>query len=674
MNPLGDYVMETRTGVLFGVDYYPEQWDRRIWEDDARRMRDMGIRLVRIMEFAWVLLEPKAGQYDFSLFDAAVETLSRHGMTIVLGTPTATFPVWLYEKDPSMVQVHPSGVSRDFGARRQGCYNSKTYRRASEGVVTACAKHFGHNGSITGWQIDNEIGHEGSDRCVCRNCIAAWHRWLKEKYGSIKKLNDTWGTVFWGTTYSRFEQVPVPRAQVSTIQNPGLFLDYDRFCSDSAVKFVDAQIAILRKHIAKDQWISTNLYPAPHGPVIDMERMCGNMDLVGFDNYPVWGDQDEPLPYYFNSYILSYIRGLKKNANFTIFEQFSGFQGHRCLGYLPPDRQVVLWTNQSIAHGADRIFYFRWRTAPYGQEQLCYGIFDSDNTPTSRSEALAENMRVNEKNYSLFASTPCQAEACLVYEKDNSRVLKEQYLSKGLFMEPVPYMQVGYDAEMTRNYVPFTIFSVNADVKSVQGVELERYKLISLPLYQMADPQFIERLSRWVEKGGHLILGWRAGARDMNNHSIPMELPGLFSDMAGVRVKRFESLNQTKVKIRIGIFPAKGEVWAESIEPVTAKPFAWYRDGKKHYSGVPCATVNAWGKGLVYYFGTSPDPAGLFFFYRKILKRAGLSPKFYGMGIEAISRKTADGGMVRIILNHNPKAKIVKWRKIAGYGVRFDRE
>jgi len=98
----------------------------------------------------------------------------------------------------------------------------------------------------------------------------------------------------------------------------------------------------------------------------------------------------------------------------------------------------------------------------------------------------------------------------------------------------------------------------------------------------------------------------RAGAKDKHNHAVREDLPGLFQEMAGLKVKRFESLNNTKVGIRIGAIPAKGEVWADIVEPITAKPIAWYFDRKKHYSGAPAITEHPFGRGRVYYFGTSP--------------------------------------------------------------------
>ena len=137
-------------GVLFGADYYPEQWDRALWRSDAERMRDMGLGAIRVMEFAWTLLEPEPGRYDFSLFDEVIELFAEQGLKTVLGTPTATPPAWLYHKDPSMSQVYPDGTVRDYGTRRECCLNSKTYFDASMEITARCGEHFGRNPHVLG--------------------------------------------------------------------------------------------------------------------------------------------------------------------------------------------------------------------------------------------------------------------------------------------------------------------------------------------------------------------------------------------------------------------------------------------------------------------------------------------------------------------------------------------
>ena len=666
--------MSTTGKVLtFGADYYPEQWNKQLWESDADRMKDMGITQVRLMEFAWTIIEPEEGVYDFSLFDEVIDLFASREIKTILGTPTATFPVWLYQKDPEIMQVYLDGTRKEFGIRRHACYNSQTYFDACMNITKIIAEHYGNNPNIIGWQVDNEIGHESSDVCICDNCKKAFSEWLHKKYKTIDNLNKTWGTVFWGTTYSDFSQVPLHSKQMQSIQNPGLILDYYRFCSDSAVKFIHSQVDILRNIVNNKQWITHNIYNPTLSNAIDMEEIFKPMDFAGYNNYPVWGDMDEPLPYFFTSCVLSYIRGMKDREKFTIFEQICGFQGHTCLGYLPPVEQVVQWTNQAIAHGAERIIYFRWRTAKFGQEQLCYGLLDPDNEDTERKNALMHNINENYTDLNTIASSTMITSACVVYDKDNARVLKDQFLSKGIYNTPTGYMQVGYEMEIARHYAPYVLFNITSDVKTPESIDLSRYSIISLPMYQLVDPSFVTELEKWVRDGGTLILGWRTGTREPDNQAVTAILPGQFTEMAGVTVRRFESLNETSVKIKIGMIPVRGEVWADLVEPVSAKVIARYTDSKKHYKGMAAITENQFGKGRVFYLGTSPNPAGIFFLYRKIFKHAGLKPRFHANGVEVLYMKDMNGDNFRVAMNHTGKSKRVGLTRLKPYQMKIIR-
>ena len=633
-------------------------------------MKAFGVEIVRIMEFAWSLVEPEPGRYDFSLFDDAIGVLAERGISVIVGTPTATLPAWLAEDASGTLQTHPSGFPRDFGARREGCWNSPAYREAARRLTTRIAERYGKRPEVAGFQVDNEIGHEGSDRCVCPHCAREWREWLRNRYTTTDRLNESWGTIFWGRTVSDFAQVPVPRAQLATRHNPALLLDYDRFLSDSAARFVNEQVRILREKSAPDKWITTNLFPVPFSLSLDMEDVTHGMDFASWDNYPAWGDQDEPLPYLFQSFLMSYVRGLNPDKPFTVMEQMSGIQGHVCLGYLPPERRVALWTNQAVARGANRIVYFRWRTAPFAQEQLCYGLMDTDDRETERMKVLGQNLKAAKEAFSGFASAPFESPACLVYSKDDARLLREQYLSQGLVNQNSVWMQAGFDAELAKWFAPYVLFNVNADVRSVRSVDPGRYRIISLPLCQMADPAFAQRLAAWVDDGGTLVLSYRSGARDLTNRNVSEPLPGVFRALAGVRVVRFESLNRTRAKIRIGRspIPAHGEIWADIVEPETAEPVAWWTDRGKFYRGSPCVTVNRLGKGRVWYVGTSPDGVGTFLLYRHILKSAGLSPRFVGYGVEIVDRRNEDGSEVSVILNHTPKRKRVLGSVVEGWG------
>ena len=70
---------------MLGVCYYPEHWPESWWAKDAARMVEMGIRYVRIGEFAWSRLEPARDQFTFDWLDRAMDVLHAAGLKIVLG-------------------------------------------------------------------------------------------------------------------------------------------------------------------------------------------------------------------------------------------------------------------------------------------------------------------------------------------------------------------------------------------------------------------------------------------------------------------------------------------------------------------------------------------------------------------------------------------------------------
>ena len=110
---------------MLGVCYYPEHWPEEWWARDAQRMVELGIRYVRIGEFAWSRLEPSRGHFTWDWLDRAMEVLADAGLKIVLGTPTATPPKWLMDEHPDIAPVDIDGKPRGFGSRRHYTFSSE---------------------------------------------------------------------------------------------------------------------------------------------------------------------------------------------------------------------------------------------------------------------------------------------------------------------------------------------------------------------------------------------------------------------------------------------------------------------------------------------------------------------------------------------------------------------
>ena len=131
---------------ILGTCYYPEHWPSTQWNDDASRMAELGLNVIRIGEFAWSRYEPEPGIFEWAWLDQAIETLAKHGLKIVLCTPTATPPRWMLERYPDMLARDINGHERKFGSRRHYCFSHVGYQNESSRIAGLMAERYGSRG------------------------------------------------------------------------------------------------------------------------------------------------------------------------------------------------------------------------------------------------------------------------------------------------------------------------------------------------------------------------------------------------------------------------------------------------------------------------------------------------------------------------------------------------
>ncbi len=627
--------------MIFGVDYYPEHWDKTEWKKHVSLMKEGGFNTVRMGEFAWKIMERKEGQFDFSLFDEAMEDLKEAGIGVILGTPTATPPKWLADKY-DIFQRDKFKRVRDFGSRRECCANNPDYRRYSWKIVEKMAEHYSGNSQVMGWQIDNEFGCHSSTRCYCDHCKKAFQSYLEEKYETIEELNRRMGTVFWGHEYDSFEEVILPAYHSCDWElggvmghNPSLGLEYRRFASKSWVDYQKKQIEIIRKY--SDAPITHNLMG--HASDIDYYELSKELDYVSWDNYPdnQWGDSQ----YEYVSMANENMRGAKEK-NFVVMEQQAGPAGWEMVGQTPRPGQLRLWTWQAIAHGAEGMVYFRFRTALFGMEQYWYGVLDHDGVPRRRFYELQQTGRELKALEEYIVGEENEYEALVVKSYDH------------VWAHEMTFHAKGYDY---RNLL-YAYYKANADLNIATAVgkpgsaeQLKKYRVVFMPTYNLITDEEIAEVEKYVEQGGILVTTFRSGTRNEDNVVRPIALPGVFANLAGVDVPEFDAPRR-EVAVD-GAFVSKAHIWCDVIEPVTAKVLCHY--DSEYYKGKAAVTVNTYGKGKVFYVGCDLDEAGQLSLAEIIAGEAGISVTRLPAGVELVNRKNS-----RILLNHNEEPVQVK--------------
>ena len=649
--------------MIFGVDYYPEHWEREEWENQARLMQEGGFNTVRMGEFGWKLFEAEEGKFDFSLLDDAIAVLARYGIKTILGTPTAAPPKWLVNKY-DILQRDKYGRKEGWGSRRESCANNPDYIEKSKIIVEKMAEHFGDNENVIAWQIDNEFGCHASTRCYCEHCRQKFGKWLEKKYESIKDMNKKWGNVFWSLDYDSFSDVILPAYNACEgtygdrwSHNPALDLEFRRFSSDSWVEYQKMQIEILRKYT--DKPITHNLMG--HFSDISAYDLSKDLDFVSWDNYPdnQWGDSE----YEYVSMAHENMRGAK-NKNFVVMEEQSGPAGWDILGSTPRPNQLRLWTYQAVAHGGEGMVYFRFRTALFGMEQYWYGVLDHDGVPRRRFYELKKTGEELKKLEKYIIGAENKYDVLIVKSYDN------------VWGHEIKRHAKNYNYE---NHL-YAYYKANADLNITTAVSqgnYDRYKVVYMPAYNIIKDSELDEIKKYIENGGTLVLTFRSGGRDEYNRVRPLALPGVFKEMAGIEAVEFDALRRS-VEV-CGEVNGTANIWCDIIEPDTAKTIASYNS--EYYKGKAAVTVNSYGKGKVYYVGCDLDERGMSEFAALIAKSADIEIINAPKGVEIVKR---DG--YKIVLNHNESEADtgIKGKslisdtdfdgKLEGYGVEFIKE
>lgn len=377
-----------------GVCYYPEHWPEDRWTTDAAHMVEAGLTWVRIGEFAWSRLEPSPGDLQLDWLERAINVLGDAGLQVIIGTPTATPPRWMLEKHPDMLALDDQGRIRGFGSRRHYCFSHVGYLEECRRITRILAERFGSNQHVLAWQTDNEYGCHDTTVSYSDAAKYAFQDWCAQKYQSTDALNRAWGNIFWSMDYDTFDQIALPNLTV-TEPNPAHVLAFRRFSSDQVVKFNHAQTDILRQHT--DAPLIHNYM----GRVTDFDHYAvgADLDIASWDSYPIGflsdrleGSSEHKTRYLrqgdpdMQAFHHDLYRTVGK-GRWWVMEQQPGPVNWAPYNPAPLPGMARLWAWEAFAHGAESVLYFRWRQAPFAQEQMHAGLLRPDAEP---APALAE--------------------------------------------------------------------------------------------------------------------------------------------------------------------------------------------------------------------------------------------------------------------------------------------
>jgi beta-galactosidase len=623
-----------------GAAYYPEHWPPERWPKDIELMKEAGLTVVRMAEFAWSTLEPAAGDFHFEWLDQVIDLLASAGIASVLGTPTAAPPAWLMAASPNVYAVDEHGRRVQFGNRCHYCVNSPDYHYAVQRIVQAMAEHFGPNPHVIGWQIDNEYGRV----CYCDRCRWLFQAYLAEKYGTLEALNERWSTSYWSQTYSAWDQIPIPIGA----HNPGLMLEFKRFITESYRRYQKLQLEVLRPHLPAGVWTTHNFMGWYDG--FDHYILNKDLEFASWDWYVGSGHLD----YLSSGAVHDLTRGFKQR-NFWVMETQPGNVNwsHINNTLAKGEGRSMAW--HAIAHGAEAVLYWQWRSALGGQEQYHGTLIDQSGKPRPFYEEVQQIAKEFDSVSEIVAGAIVEAEVAILNDYESRWSLQWQ-----------PHHQdFDYVRHLNHYYRPIAALNVPIDIISAKGLKdpavLTHYKIIIAPALQIINDDIANTLRQYVSRGGRLILTARSAVKDEYNALLPSRPPGPFFDMAGIEVEEFYALDEP-VSIMGNWFAGQGKIWAERLKYIikeAGQGIASYGKSNGWINYQTAISQKSFGRGLVYYVGTYLDDDAQKSMLVNILRAAGIPMIGTPEGVEVLTRKNRYKVNVYFIINHTASEQTI---------------
>jgi beta-galactosidase len=616
-----------RPAILLGAAWYPEQWPESRWPEDLKLMEEAHMHVVRVAEFAWSRLEPAEGRFDLDWLERAVALAARHGIAVVLGTPSAAPPAWLTQKYPDTLRTEQDGRKARHGNRQQGSVTSARYREFCRRITEQMARRFGHNPDVIGWQIDNEYGAFSWDDDTRRQ----FQDWLRAKYGTLDALNGHWTTAYWSQTYTAWDQVPIGPSG-----NPGLDLEFRRFVTDSIRDFQHIQVQAIRANSGARQFITSNFmgwYDA-----FDHYELTRELDLASWDDYVGTGHLDALR----NGMTHDLTRGFKRR-NFWVMETQPGFVNWAPVNNALDRGEVRQMAWHAIGHGADAVCYWQWRSALNGQEEYHGALVGPDGTPLPLYEEVARIGGEFEQAAAALEGTGPAADVAILHSYDSRWAIDGQRHNRNF--DPV--------ALLLSYYKPLREALQQVDVVGPDA-PLSHYRVVVAPGLNVLPDDTARRLTEYVQGGGHLVLGPRSGMKDQYNALETARQPGPLAPLLGGRVEQFYALNE-EAPVAGSWGSGKARIWAEQLKAQSrdVEVLLSYGASNGWLDRQPAAISRRAGKGRITYIGAWLDDDLMRAAVEWMIRLGGLAPALgpVPQGVE-VSRRAGAGKEVFVVVNH----------------------
>ncbi|MGJ3243016.1 MAG: beta-galactosidase [Opitutales bacterium] len=578
--------------MLWGTSYYPERTPEEDWGRDLDHMQAAGIRVLRLLDFAWSALEPREGEFTFGWLKRFLAMAHERGMQTIICTPTATPPAWLARQYPEIMLVNRGLEKRAWGNRREADIDSPIYRDFCAVLARKMGEALAGDPTVLGWQLDNEL--VGSELLLpeCHTQASMWRfrKWLKQRHGDLDTVNQRWGMMFWNQQFADWGELETPHHARPC---RGHWIDYQRYFSESQRDFLQVQVDALRAVIPADQWISHNC-TAVWDRGLDHATYAEALDVVGWDAYS--GAAAGRTGLYkptFTALGCDWFR-TQKGKPFWIFETEPFRNGSKDAHFA-----------EMAARGAAGIVFWHWRSDRAHVEQGSNTMTDMAGRPFAEKVERLKRLAAELEEAGVPIDDP---EAPL---PGNETAIIHSLDSVRNDMTPNPYHK-----QITDTFLPCLGTAAHLLRRHGHRVDVRRpeddfgnYRRLVVPSMHIMPRSVGEALTAWVRAGGELLCFGPMAFKDAWGAIYP-EIGEPVRDLLGFTLRMQQGgKSESALSWQSGASTPAGLFMhpPESLASGDTEVLATFQDGP--LAGRPAAWMRSVGKGRVAYSCACSQPA-----------------------------------------------------------------
>lgn len=567
--------------LLYGAAYYDEYMPYDRIETDFQMMKAAGMNVIRIAESTWSTWEPQEGQFDFTHLTHMLDSATKYGLDVIVGTPTYAIPSWLANKADDMLALTHDGPSI-YGHRQNMDITNPIYLEHAKILIEKLMEVVTKYDCVIGYQLDNET--KPYDTCGPR-AQAMFVERLKKQYPDINEFNHEFGLDYWSNRINSWVDFPDIRGTI----NQSLHAEYRRFQRDLVTEFLAWQAAIVGKYRHKDQFITQNFdyewhdYSFGLQPEVNQYDAARCMDVTGCD---IYHPSNDFLTGREITACGNIARGIK-NANYLVLETEA--QGN--IEWLSYPGQLRLQAYSHIANGANMVEYWHWHSIHNAIESYWKGVLSHD---------LAPNRTY--KECSVVGNEWKRIGSHLVNLKKKNRVavIASNEALTGLVEFPMQSKTAdGYNTVLRWLCDALYMMNIEYDIISSHSDNFSDYDYLFVPALYSASENELKALDEYALNGGNLLVTFKSGFSDEHLKIYHDTQPHILCKTLGIKYDQFTY--PANVKISFNNVSSDAAEWMELVTCDTAETLCHY--DHKVWNTYSAVTLNRYGSGRAMYLG-----------------------------------------------------------------------